>query len=788
MFNTKHSENKLVQIYNQLRQETPLSRKKIKKVLEENHPYSSQLLDKLPGVVFCCVDDENWSMIYLNKNFELLTGFNYLDVVMNRKYTYEQIILCQDRAKVREVISSSLKPNGEYEVSYRIATKEGQIKWVSEIGHHLGVHDGHNILEGFIIDITDLKQTEEQLARKNEFINSIIANLPIGIAVNDIKTGKLFYSNNSLKEILGYDISQGSWESYIERLISRQEYQKVFKHLINGLSNEAEGVVVEENTPLNRPDGQKTFITIRSVPLPSQNMVVTSVADTTEINKAAQKIRNLNRLYTVLSNINQAIVRQRDETKLLTMIPAIIKKDGKFPLCWIGTYDSKKQAFLLFSEEGETTTAYSCTYHEKNCPVGSAIMEGKPYIAQNIKEAPDSIPCKKRALDEGLGSAAFFPIVMPERENGFLAVFAREIDFFRPDQISLFDEVAVDISFALKSYRQDNLRENLQRKLIGTNNEMKAIIDASPLAIVKLDREGRVNNIWNRAAEDMFGFTKAEVINQMLPIVSEHKIAEYKSLVKTVLSGKSFSGVELKRQKKDGSIIDISLATAPIRDHSGNITGILGIISDITDNKKTLARVALSEQNLRKLFYQTIEAMSVIVETKDPYTSGHQRRVGNLANKIAEKMKLSPDQREMIKLASMVHDIGKIYIPQSILSKPGRLSDIEFSLIKLHPQNSYEILNSIDFPWPIAELVLQHHERIDGSGYPRQLKGDEIMLESKILAVADVVEAMAAHRPYRPAPGIEQALKEINKNKGKLYDPVVVEITNQIIKDKEIIL
>lgn len=142
----------------------------------------------------------------------------------------------------------------------------------------------------------------------------------------------------------------------------------------------------------------------------------------------------------------------------------------------------------------------------------------------------------------------------------------------------------------------------------------------------------------------------------------------------------------------------------------------------------------------------------------------------------------------MIKLASMVHDIGKIYIPQSILSKPGRLSDIEFSLIKLHPQNSYEILNSIDFPWPIAELVLQHHERIDGSGYPRQLKGDEIMLESKILAVADVVEAMAAHRPYRPAPGIEQALKEINKNKGKLYDPVVVEITNQIIKDKEIIL
>jgi len=142
----------------------------------------------------------------------------------------------------------------------------------------------------------------------------------------------------------------------------------------------------------------------------------------------------------------------------------------------------------------------------------------------------------------------------------------------------------------------------------------------------------------------------------------------------------------------------------------------------------------------------------------------------------------------MIRLAAMVHDIGKIYIPQSILSKPGKLSEIEFSLIKIHPQNSYDILKNIEFPWPIAEIVLQHHERIDGSGYPKGLKGDDIMLESKILAVADVVEAMAAHRPYRPAPGLEKALEEINKNKGRLYDPLIVDITTQIIENEEIIL
>jgi HD-GYP domain-containing protein (c-di-GMP phosphodiesterase class II)/DNA-binding LacI/PurR family transcriptional regulator len=178
---------------------------------------------------------------------------------------------------------------------------------------------------------------------------------------------------------------------------------------------------------------------------------------------------------------------------------------------------------------------------------------------------------------------------------------------------------------------------------------------------------------------------------------------------------------------------------------------------------------------LRKVMGGFIEAIAQTVETRDPYTAGHQRRVADLACAIATEMKLSRDMIEGIRTAGIVHDLGKISVPAEILNKPGRLKEIEFNLIKSHPNVAYDILKTIDFPWPIALIVLQHHERLDGSGYPAGLHAKDIMMEAKVLCVADVVEAMASHRPYRPALGIEHALEEIIKNRGLLYDSEVVD-------------
>jgi len=190
----------------------------------------------------------------------------------------------------------------------------------------------------------------------------------------------------------------------------------------------------------------------------------------------------------------------------------------------------------------------------------------------------------------------------------------------------------------------------------------------------------------------------------------------------------------------------------------------------------------------KRTFSQTIEAFASIVEISDPYTSGHQSQVGALAKAIALKMGLGEQKAEAIYLAGLLHDLGKFYIPSQILNKPGKLTDIEFSFIKTHPTLGYQILSRIEFPWPIADMVLQHHERIDGSGYPYGLQGDEIMIEAKILCVADVVDSISAHRPYRPALGLDFALKEIKMNSGVLYDPEVVNACVQLIeKDKYVI-
>ncbi|UCD70985.1 MAG: HD domain-containing protein [Syntrophobacterales bacterium] len=193
------------------------------------------------------------------------------------------------------------------------------------------------------------------------------------------------------------------------------------------------------------------------------------------------------------------------------------------------------------------------------------------------------------------------------------------------------------------------------------------------------------------------------------------------------------------------------------------------------ERKRAGEELKRSFESLRKAMEGTIHAMAVTVEKRDPYTSGHQRRVANLAHAIAKEMRFPHEQIDGIHMAAYVHDIGKIYIPAEILSKPGRLTEIEFIMIKTHPQVGYDILKKIEFPWPIAQIVLQHHKRVDGSGYPEGLLDEDILVEARILGIADVIEAMSSHRPYRPALGIDKALGEISKNRGILYDTQVTD-------------
>lgn len=241
---------------------------------------------------------------------------------------------------------------------------------------------------------------------------------------------------------------------------------------------------------------------------------------------------------------------------------------------------------------------------------------------------------------------------------------------------------------------------------------------------------------------------------------------------------------ETQLKRKDGSVITVEINSRVVR-KDGKPVCYEGIVRDITQRKETEKKLKESYEKLKKTLNDIIYTLASIVEVRDPYTAGHQKRVAQLAVAIASEMGLNGDVVESIRVAALIHDIGKINLPASILTRPGRLSEIEYDMVKTHPKLSYDMLKRIDFSWPIADIVLQHHERINGSGYPLGLKDKDIRLEAKILAVADVVEAMASHRPYRPALGIDKAIEEINKGKGKLYDRDVVNACNRVVKNKK---
>jgi len=234
----------------------------------------------------------------------------------------------------------------------------------------------------------------------------------------------------------------------------------------------------------------------------------------------------------------------------------------------------------------------------------------------------------------------------------------------------------------------------------------------------------------------------------------------------------------------DGSMHLYDTYKIPLADQSGKIYAALVYSRDITEQREAEYEREASFNKLQKTLHDVIKTMAKIVEMRAPYTSGHQGRVADLAGAIARDMKLNDSQVEHLKMAASIHDVGKMYIPSDILSKPGKLSDIEWAMIKTHVQGSYDILKDLEFAQPIALMALQHHERLDGSGYPNGLKGEEMLIEAKILAVADVVEAMSSHRPYRPALGINRALDEISSNKGTLYDSDVVDICVKLFTEK----
>lgn len=335
--------------------------------------------------------------------------------------------------------------------------------------------------------------------------------------------------------------------------------------------------------------------------------------------------------------------------------------------------------------------------------------------------------------------------------------------------------------------RTAKLTEEIEERKLATaalkQSEVKyrTLIERLQEGVYQSDIEGNIITL-NDAGARIFGFhSYKEVIGKLKTVDLLFDLNEYPMIIKDLKkNGHCINEISVKKQ--DGTNFWILINTNTRVDEDKTIIGYEGVFTDITPRKQAKEKAEESYQILRRTMDGITEAIAATTEMRDPYTAGHQRRVTQLASAIGRELGLSDNQVEGIRVAGKLHDIGKMQVPTEILVKPGRLTDLEFGLIKNHAQAGYEILKNIDFPWPVAQSVLQHHERINGSGYPNGLSGDDIIIEAKILGVADVVEAMSSHRPYRPALGIEKAIEEINQNKNILYDKEVVNVCLKIFK------
>ncbi|MBI5909076.1 MAG: PAS domain S-box protein [Betaproteobacteria bacterium] len=344
-----------------------------------------------------------------------------------------------------------------------------------------------------------------------------------------------------------------------------------------------------------------------------------------------------------------------------------------------------------------------------------------------------------------------------------------------------------DASGAFKGYHGVGAditeRKRSEQALRAAEQQFRGLVEQS-IAGIYIIQDDKLTYVNPRFAE-ILGYASADELIGRHPlsiIAEEHRGMVTENIRLRLEDNVPSISYGFTAVRKDGATIEVGV-------HGARVTrngrpAIIGLMQDISDKKRAEEQIQRYVAQLETAFTSTVEVATTLSEMRDPYTAGHERRVGKIAVAIGAELGFDGRRIEGLRVAGYLHDIGKITIPAEILSKPGKLSPLEFRLIQAHPQASHDVLKDVEFPWPVAEVALQHHERMDGSGYPQGLKGEAILFEARIMAVADVIEAMSSHRPYRPGLGIEAALAEIERGRGSKYDPVVADACLRLFREK----
>lgn len=618
--------------------------------------------------------------------------------------------------------------------------KDGKVIYTEQNNWFIKDKDGNIIaIEGIARDVTERVLLENKIKESEKRYRLLFENAPIGITLTD-KDGNILYCNPKWEEIMGYkleDLKSLSWMELTYPDDIKEDLEK-FEKLVKG---ELYSYSLEKRAV--RIDGNIIWINLNVVRVDDENgnflYEIAMIEDITEKKFLSEKLKESElKFRTIFEKAPIGITLCDREGKLILSNEAFIKMIG-YTLS-----ELKEISWRDYTHPEDIDRDWNLFNKLISNEIDSYIIE-KRFVRKDGK-----------IINVNLNTKAIF-----DNDGNFLYEFA------------LIEDITE------KKMLLDALYESEKR--------FRTFFTKNPIGLVIGDDEQNFIET-NEVYRNLLGYSEEELKNLRIEDIthSEDYKREIELMYKT--KNKEIDSFTLEKRyiRKDGSIFWGQVFVSAFFDEEGNFKYYFGILRDITEEKRLKDELEEAHNKLKKYFDDILKLTTKIIEKKDPYTLGHQAKVAKIATKIAEKLNLSKEKIETTRIASYLHDIGKIVLPSEILNKPRKLTKNEFLLVQEHSKAGYDILKSSDFLYPIAEIVYQHHERLDGSGYPRGLKDDQISLEARIIAVCDVFDAMTSHRPYRPKFSIEETFKELKEKSGILYDKEVVNILVDLLINNEI--
>jgi PAS domain S-box-containing protein/putative nucleotidyltransferase with HDIG domain len=629
--------------------------------------------------------------------------------------TWERLLHPEDRGHAVQVLRECLSGGVDaYEMEFRLRTKSRAWRWILSRGKIVARDaDGRALrLVGTHRDITPRVETREALRASEEKYRLLVENASEAVFV--AQDGFVKFSNQATARLLGRSPEDVAVRPFAE-FIHPEDRAMVIERYRRRLAGED----VESGYAIRvlHADGGTRWVMNNAVRVEWEGRPATLnlVDDITERKRAEASVRE-----------SEERFRQIFEESPIGMVTAGL--DFRFTRTNVAFC-----RMLGYTEEEFLSKTFVDITHPDH--VGGDVESVKRVARGEIP----SYRTEKRYIRKD-GRIVWGAVVVSAVRDG-----AGRVLYF----ISMIEDITA--------------RRESEEALAESERKYREMANALPTCVFEADLSGRVTYA-NQTGLDWFGYSEDEIVghkNIVEMVVEEEREMASRTFQRAAEVGDVPAGEYLAKRKDGTTFPSLVSSRAIVRD--GRTVGVRGILIDVTERVEAARRI-------ERTLLGTIHALGVTTERRDPYTAGHQERVARLAVAMGRKMGLSEDQLEGLRVAGLLHDVGKVSVPAEILSKPTALTAIEFSIVRVHPETGHAILQEIEFPWPVAAIVLQHHERMDGSGYPRGLRGDEILLEARILAVADTLEAMASHRPYRAAIGMKDALNEVALGRGTVYD------------------